>query len=561
MSVPEALSIRLRTGTSASPIRDVFITDQVDDLVFGSTSPGGYNTCTMTLHRPLNLTPNEVAQFGRVYIYSARTGKVVWEGRLQDPGRSVSGSDGENYSLAAVGGLAHLQDDNRQMYYIDTDPGHWDQIDVATPAAQVNAIADTGATGGGSETPALSLRIPYQTPVDPGPPSRAVAAHRGFAQAGLKIGGIQFDWDTGLTAATLVISCYMATDGVGAADVAFTTTFNTAGGTGVNRVVDPGAGTSSWANGRNKPIFRFHYTGGVGNVSADTWWAQFSNFSVRCMLNTQAGVEQTVGYGSPWVLASDVVADLLGRQLTATLDGANANIQTTSYQIEQLSYPDGVTPLQVLTDLVAFELGFTYHVWQTNPANDKFTFEWVPWPTAVTYEADVVDGFDGTASGNTLYNAVAVRWHNRGTIRVSTRTQTVTLLDNAGLTRTFFMDLGDEASTANNAHQVGDQFLADHLYPVNAGQLTVAVPLVNLQTGLMMQPYEIRPGCLIRLRGVAGFPDSMNNTGRNGSTVFKVVATNYSSANNTCTVDLDAYSASVARALAALAKKPPQRRR
>jgi hypothetical protein len=39
----------------------------------------------------------------------------------------------------------------------------------------------------------------------------------------------------------------------------------------------------------------------------------------------------------------------------------------------------------------------------------------------VRYEADVVDGFDGTAvRQHGLYDQVAVRWHNRGTIRVST---------------------------------------------------------------------------------------------------------------------------------------------
>jgi hypothetical protein len=560
VSVPEALSIRLRTGTSAAPIRDVHITSEVDDLVFGATSPGGYSDCTMTLHRPLKFTPAEIAQFGRVYIYDARNRSTVWEGRLQDPGRSA-GTDGEVYQLAAVGGVAHLQDVTQQYYAIDTDPGHWDQIDVATPAAQVNAIADTGATGGGSETPALSLRIPYQTPVDGAVPSRVVAAHRGFAAAGQKIGGIQFDWDTGLTAATLVISCYAATDGVGAADVAFTTTFNTAGGTGVNRVVDPGAGSSAWSNGRNKPIFRFHYTGSAGNVSADTWWAQFANFSVRAMLFNKSGTELTTGYGSPWVLASDIVEDTLGRMLGATVDGANATVAATSYQIEQLAYPDGVSPQKIFEDLIGFEQAYTYHLWESNPANDKFRFEWIPWPTVVRYETDVIDGFDAPASGNTVYNQVAVRWHNRGTIRVSLRTQTVPMLDAAGLTRTAFLDLGDEASTANNAHQVGDQFLSEHQYPVNAGRLVVKRPMIDIETGRMVQPWEIRPGELIRVRGVTGFPDSLNNTGRNGVTVFKIAATSYSSADNACTLDLDVYAPSVARALAAWVRKPPQRRR
>jgi hypothetical protein len=199
----------------------------------------------MSLHRPLSITPAEVEQFGRVYIYDTRNRNTVWEGRLQDPGRSV-GSDGEVYQLAAIGGSAHLQDDTRQLYYIDTDPGRWDSIDVTTAAATVQAIADTGATVG-SETPALTLRIPQMTSVDGAIPSRVVVAHRGFAAAGMKIGGIQFDWDSGLTAATLVVvACTPPPHGVGAADIACTATFNDArAAPAYNRVVDPGAGSSA----------------------------------------------------------------------------------------------------------------------------------------------------------------------------------------------------------------------------------------------------------------------------------------------------------------------------
>lgn len=553
MSVPEALSIRLRTAT-----RDIHITSEVEDLSFGANSPGGYADCTLSLHRPLAFTPAEVAQFGRLYIYDARNAGVVWEGRLQDPGRAAN-DRGEVYNLSGVGGQAHLLDDTRQLYYIDTEVSRWEKTDVATAAASVETLADTGASTS-VETPALILRIPQGTAVNPTDPSRAVAAHRGFAAAGQKIAGIQFDWDSGLTSANLVASMYAATQGVGAADIAWTTTFNVAGGT-INRVVDPGAGASAWTNGRNKPILRFHYTAAAGTASSDTWWLQITNLSVRAMLYNQSGTEITTGYGNQYVLAADIVADLLGRQLGATIDGANATIFTTSYQIEHLAYPDGVNPQQVLTDLIGFEQGYTYHVWQSNPANDKFTFEWTPWPTTVRYEADVVDGFDSPASGNTVYNQVAVRWHNRGTIRVSLLTQTVPMLDNFGLTRTAYIDLGDEASTANNAHQVGQQFLSEHQYPVNAGRLTISRPILDTQAGRMVQPWEIKPGTLIRVRGVAPYPDSLNNTGRNGVTVFKVAATSYSSSDATATLDLDVYAPSVARALAALVRKPPARRR
>jgi hypothetical protein len=179
VSVPEALSIRLRTGTAASLIRDVHITSEVDDLVFGSTSPGGFDTCTMSLHRPLSITPAEVEQFGRVYVYDTRNRSTVWEGRLQDPGRSA-GSDGEVYQLAAIGGVAHLQDDTRQLYYIDTDPGRWDSIDVTTAAATpplTPAPAAPPSTGSSTRAPApapgpTAATSPSCGSTTPAPPAR-----------------------------------------------------------------------------------------------------------------------------------------------------------------------------------------------------------------------------------------------------------------------------------------------------------------------------------------------------------------------------------------------------
>jgi len=548
MSLPVPLSVRLRTLA-----RDVHITSEIDDLVFGSTSPGGFDTATLTLHRPLTLIPGEVAQFARLYIYDARNGNTVWEGRLQDPGRSA-GSNGETYALASVGGQAHLQDDTRQLFYVDTDMTRWDQVDKTTAAATLEQIGDFNDTG----VPVMILRIPMGTAVNPTDPSRVVVGHRGIAAAGQKMARLSYNYDCGLTAATITHSMYAATEGVGTADVAFSTTFSTTSSS-TSRVIG-----TNWTAGRNRPIIRFHYTGTAGNVSADTWWLLISGMSLQATRYDQSGNELLTGasYTTDTVLASQVVADVLGRILGATIDGANATIATTSFPIEQLAYPDGVTPAKILEDLIGFEQAYTWHVWDSNPANGKFRFEWVPWSTDVRYETDVVDGFDSPASGNTVYDRVAVRYHNRGTIRVPIRTQSVPMLTAAGFSRTAFIDLGDEASTAANANQVGDQFLSEHQYPVNGGRLTVRSPIVDYDTGRMVQPWEIRAGTLIRVRGVTPYPNALNSgTGRDGNTIFKIASTSYSSSDAAATLELDSFAPSVSRALAALVRRPYVRRR
>jgi hypothetical protein len=545
MTIPVPLSVRLRTD-----LQDIHITDDIADLSFGNASPGGYTECTTSLFRPISFTPGEVAQFGRMYVYDGTNGNVVWEGIMQDPGRS-SGQGGDTFELAAVGGSTCLQDDTRQLYYVDTDFNHFIKIDNTTAASQIDQISDVNLAGDS----VMQLRIPQGTAVDGAIPSLCVSGHVGIAEAGQKLARVSFDWDTGLTAATLTSALYAATTGVGAADVAWSATFNSAGGT-ISRVVG-----TDWTNGRNRPIIRFHYTGAAGNVSADTWWLQISNLVVRTMLYLRDGTERTSPYSTDTLLASEVVADLLGRILGAQIDGANATIAVTTYLIEHLVYPDGVNPAQVLDDMIAFERAYTYHVWDSNPNNDLFRFEWVPWPSVIRYEADVLDGFSAPASGNTIYDRVMVRWHNRGVTHVSLRTQVVPALVAAGYSRTAYIDLGDEASTATNAHQVGDQFLAEHQYPVNAGRLTITGPIVDYLYGRMVNPWEIRAGSLIRVRGVAAYTDSLNSNGRDGLTVFKVAAVSYSASESAATLDLDSYAPSLARAVAKIASRPFVRRR
>lgn len=558
MTLPVPLTIRLKTLT-----RDIHITNEVDDLVFGSTSPGGFDTATLTLHRPLAFMPGEVTQFGRMYVYDARNGNTAWEGRLQDPGRSA-GSDGEVYSLAAVGGQAHLSDDTRMLYYVDTDPTSWAKTDPGgTRAGQVDQNSDANASG----DPSLVLRIPQGTGVDGAIPSRIVAAHKGISAAGQKLARIAFSWDTGLTSASLVLSLYAGTYGLGPADIPFSTTFNIAGGT-VGRIVDPGVGSSSWTNGRNWPLLRFHYTGAAGAVSADSWWLEITDLVVRTMMYAADGTEITdydsgtnLRYADNFVYADQVVADLLGRVLTATVDGATATIALTTHHIDHLSYPDGVTPAAVLEDMIALEQGFTYHLWESNPATGKFRFEWVPWPTTVRYEADVLDGFESPASGNSVFNRVATRYRNHGVTNVAFDTLSAPVLTAAGFDRTGWLDLGDEAASSANAHRAGQQFLSEHQVPVNAGRLTVMAPILDIQQGRMVQPWEIRPGNLIRAKGISPYPNSLNNAGRDGNTVFRIAATSYSAADAAATLDLDSYAPSVARTLASLQRKPVVRRR
>jgi hypothetical protein len=280
------------------------------------------------------------------------------------------------------------------------------------------------------------------------------------------------------------------------------------------------------------------------------------------MLVDATGADITTGYSSDTILAHEVVADVVGR-LLPRYDGAAAAIATTAaFGIEQLAYPDGVTPARLLDDLMLLEPAYYWAAWERLPSG-KHRFEWVAWPTSVRYEADVTDGFASVGGAADLYNSVQVRYLDAaGEIRTVRRTQTVDALTAAGLTREAYVDLGDEAGvTATQAQRAGDQWLAEHRYPPNAGTLTLGRPVIDLLTGRMAQPWEIRPGTLIRVRGVLPRVDALNQSGRDGVTVFRVVAVTYRASTAAAELELDQYPATVSRALADLQSRPVTRRR
>jgi hypothetical protein len=370
-------------------------------------------------------------------------------------------------------------------------------------------------------------------------------------QAGMKIARFDYNWDAGRTDTEFNIRSYSLTNG-GSSTLHGNQAFSTSGGSIAAVVVG-----TDFANGVNEWQLLAIYTGAgtaAGGLSSDTYWVSVTEgdlYTVAMRYNAD-GTEKTTGYTTSTVLASEVVADLLGR-LLPKYDGANATIETTTFAHEHLAYVDPTAPAQVLADLMLAEPAYYWAAWERNSAG-KHRFEWRSWPTTVRYEADAADGYSSTSSADGLYNSVTVRWRGpSGWIHHTVRTSSVPELTAAGITRDGFIDLGDDRfSTAAGAIQAGDQFLAEHATASNAGTLTVARPIYDHDRGTRVMPWEIRPGNLIRVRGIAPNPNSLNATRGDGVTVFSIVGVDYNTSSASATLELDSYSPSIARALAAM---------
>jgi hypothetical protein len=536
MSIPIPLAVRVATAT-----QDIHLTRWLRDLQFREVATGGFASATFSIDRPLGVMPQELEYFAAVYIYD-NTGTTVWEGRLEDLGIE-SGDQGQVWRISALGPSTHASDRNVPLIYVDTS---WDKWIKARSASgeQQNTQVSTGDDPGGSGDAALVLSFPTGMTV---PTNGACTAYYLCLDASEQnLAVFDYSWDAGLTSASWEIRGFSS-----GTNVVRTQSASTGGGGTSTALVGSGA----FSFGDHRPIVQFRWTGAAsGTGTSDIVWASIMNICVRATTWTKAGSEESSGYSSAdkTILASTVVADLLGRLLDQ-YDGANAEIDTTSYAITQLAYYDGVTPREVLDDLMEFEPGYRWGAYESSSGGHRF--EWKAWPSTVRYEAAVHDGFDSPASATDVWNAVRVYYEDSLGQTVSVRsTSTVDALVDADLTREAKLDLVGTGSVAN-ATQTGEQFLAEHERPAASGTLRVSRPIIDLVDGRWVQPWQIRAGELIRVRDVQPRVDALTATGRDGISVFKVASREYNTADATATLELDEYTLSTARALATVKKQ------
>lgn len=544
MSLPIPLTVRLSTTR-----RDIHVTGDLRDLSFREVVPGGFASCSLSLDRPLALQPDEIIHFGKVYVYDARTGAVVWEGWLEDPGRGVSG-DGQVWRLAAIGPSTHTKDRTIPLIYVDKLVGSFTRI------GQTVAGMDTAQDTDGSNNPGWRLQLRNGTAV-PANTNLGGVEYLGLSRTDQALARISLTYDMGNSDTAWRLRGIVRSDfGVGSGtvvvDIGWTTT---AASTSAVRGTD-------WTSGAiNRVQYQIRRTSGV-TVADDITYELLTAMVVRSTLYNAAGTELTSGsdYTLSTVYAHEIVRDLLGRLLTR-YDGSNASIALNTFDIDHLAYPDGVTAHRVLEDLMRFERDHYWAAWESS-ASGLHRFEWTQWPAGVRYEAEVSDGYASVASGADLYDKVRVRYRQTdGAVATVQRTQTVTALTNASRSREALLDLGDEAGSLANAQQAGDEFLAEHARPHNAGRLTIARPILDIQRGRMVQPWEIRAGTLIRVRGILPRPDALNATARDGTTVFRIVGREYSASTGTATLELDSFTPSIARIASDWISRPDIRRR
>lgn len=512
---------------------------------FTKTDPGGYRSGSFVVDQRLGFRSDMIQPYSRVYFYNKRNGDTVFEGDISHPGRSIT-TDGELLEVNVEGGVERLNDWSGGRIFVDRDMTAYKKSGDSVTAANI----DPGEDRGGSGVDALNLGFPGDLTVKPN--DKINASYWRIRECGQTLGRINYSWDGGHNSATYNVRLIVTPPST----VARANVLQIAGGGGSGAVVG-----GSIPIGANVAYLQLVSLAGanVNTGTLDTVWASFLDPVIVARLYMQDGTFKTSGYTDS-VTAVDVWNDMLGDpNILAAFDGAAAILDTgTGFQIQQLAYPDGVTPMQVADKLMEFEPGCTYLVGPSAPGVDLYTIKWMARTDIPRYEFITwTDGYSAGAQAVDQYNVAVSRWRTpNGTARFTTTVQSIPEMTAAGRTRRSFTDLGEATSNDANATQANSAILSEHRFPQNGGRITVQREVVDLYTGRRVQPYEIEPGYICRIVGVSPSRDALNNNPRNGSTLCRIVTTTYSADNHSVDIDLDSEPWSMFRAIARAGKRP-----
>jgi hypothetical protein len=146
------------------------------------------------------------------------------------------------------------------------------------------------------------------------------------------------------------------------------------------------------------------------------------------------------------------------------------------------------------------------HLWEIleSGPNGLHRFNFRRWPTTVRYEVSTRDGYSAPGSDTDLCNRVAVDWVDKlGKQQSVTRSSSVPALDQATppiLRHAEKVTLPEGRGSLANAQRIGDQVLASLSGREKAATVTVRRPIMDSLRGRLVQPWEIEPGYLARVR-------------------------------------------------------------
>jgi len=532
------------------PNGPLHITNRVSDLEFTNIENGGFGSGSFTLQRPISR--KQMDTYVDALIFDTRTGKQVSGGRILTPGRSAS-EQGQVSRITFLGeGPSAMSAVERPYWLVDqTLENNFIKSYRTTKRLEVSVgnspvQSDEEATLFCDVTEGIILATNASAEITSRLPTRTAQ----------RLGSIGFKDKAGISNSNFrTIACVLSADR-SIVDVVIDDAWSTT----ISAVRIATAGTDF--SDRYDVLFLFKRISSPSPTTTEDYWATVRDFWMRSQLYGQDGVLRTTGLTNSYVLAGEAFVDWCV-QNCPTFDMANADIAPGTYQFDQLSWPEGIDGPSFMDELLEFESALMWGVFEKQP-NGKFRTELVARTTLPRYEVSIDEGYDEPAPADELCNLAYVVWTSKAGRPQMTRVPTtgvasVPELDaRGGVPQSKVLQLGDEVGSTAQAVQRGQAYLDSHASVPNGGKLEIGAStrVRDLFTGRMVAPWEIQPGYVCRVAGLAPRTDTLNPVGSpSGSTLVRPVSMNWSDSRSTATLQLDAYPMDQYHLIADLMKK------
>lgn len=535
------------------------------DMRFITTTPGGYDTWSATLTWPDPATPptDVITESAIVHVTDRRNGETVWYGYLDDPGQ-VDLVGATAFRATATGPRIILERQVRAYATRDQELSNW-TWERSWAQSQPSMGDGEGFVAHGADFPtdAPSGHIEMTQPDNSTLKTNAVQRMRyrpigacaDKAAATMKAVKVFLSWkaSAGSTVnqfevivrnldGTTSQTPYSANWATSQADVA------------VQEGVVP------WTVAAKQVVIGWAYTGAGATRSVDTW-VRVANVAVIMQLLDEFGAALSVsesesGASSP----RGIMRDMVGRFLNGKVEPGGFTSSSVN-QIEHAAWWGGVSAREVADFVQAANPEAWWAVWEPGDSGLPL-FEYQPWTAGQGTYRYQVGPQHGTVTldggvGELANLALVIYDRSDGVPASLVMTTVVDELDELGVTRSTVLDLsGRGPLSAGSATAIAGQELAKVNADRASGQVVVRAPVLDQWEGRVVQPWELRPGCVVKTQAPRSQPlVPVNYYTANGAGQWRATSVTFDVQSNSATVSLDGGPRTVARWRA----KPSQR--
>jgi hypothetical protein len=529
------------------------------DMRFVSTAPGGYDTWSATLTWPDPSAPpaDVITAEAVVHVTDRRNGETVWYGYLDDPGE-VTFTGATAWRVTATGPRVILEREVKAYGLRDQELGNWawDQRYKASPPTTGDG---EGFLAHGSDFPTDPPTGHWELQQADGTTVRVGAAqgvrYRPIVTTADKADPLMravylfVSWQASVASGGVSRFQVRVLNQTGSSDV---TVYDAAWATGQTDVTAQ-AGSGGWSFDAKQMVLQWAYTGGTDVPRNSDFWVRAANIAVVMQMVDETGAALTAaqseaGSSSPWQIMRDMVGRFLAGKVEP--DGFAAS---PADAVEQAAWWGGVTAREVADFVQAANADAWWAVWEPGPSGlPRFEYRsWTATQGTYRYQFGPQHGtttLDG-GTGELANRALVVYDRADGVPASLIMTTTVAELDALGVTRWTVVDLSGRGPLSAGSATIQAQ---SELAKVNAdrtsGQVVVRAPVLDQWEGRVVQPWELRPGGVVKTQAPRSQPlVPVNYTAANGAGQWRATSVTFDVASNSATVALDGGPRTVAR--------------